>query len=522
MDTSQLSAFLQVQVLLMVAVLTASCGSADRSLHHLAEGPLAADQETSGLSSLADEGVSMMERGPWVSPSGEQIVDGQRDALGYVLPLDIRRPRPPRAARERASAVRIDMLRSLGTEGAFTETRLGQDDGHTENETTIDASGATVVAGWNQWTDAGFFQGLGRSVDGGQTWTSEVLGGHSVMSDPVVASAGGDRWYFGYIATGGGAGGDFDVFVRRSDDDGLTWGAPVNATANSTFDDKPYFDARGDEVLVAYADFSFSPAKVRTVRSLDGGVTFGSDTILADLSVGGNGASPLIAPDGTYYVFWRDSFQQFLWVSISDDQGATWSQDVSIAPMSPLPSSFPPGFRIVNLPVAAAHPDGTLVVLWNDQAFGDGDILSIRSTDAGATWSAPIRVNSDDSGQPQFFPWLDFDETGIAHAVWYDMRHDGANIDVYYTTSEDAGLSWGTEQRITASSFTPILPFESGVADFIGDYNGIAASAGRAYPLYQDSREGNQDVWVSVVESGGLFTDDFESGDTAVWSSTVP
>ena len=459
----------------------------------------------------------------WISPSGQVIEDGTVDADGYVLPLDIRRPKAARPEVERPSSLRIDALRRLARGSAFPETRLGPDDGHTENETSIDADGATVVAGWNQFTDASLLQGVARSADSGATWNSQELGGHTTMSDPIVAAGGGDRWYFGYIASGGAGGSDFEVYVRRSVDDGVSWSDPVAVTSNTTFDDKPYMDARGNEVLVAWADFGFSPSKVRAARSLDGGLTFGADTILAVESTAGNGAVPVIDVSGNYYVFWRDSFQQFQWMSKSTDQGANWSKDVSIAPMDPLPSSFPPGFRIVNLPTAAAHPvSGALVMLWNDEAFGDPDILSVRSTDGGDTWSAPIQVNDDGSGRNQFFPWVTFGDDGIAHAVWYDQRFDGSKIDVYMASSSDAGGSWGPNVRITGTAFDPVLPWENQAASFIGDYNGIAASGGKVYPFYQDSREGNQDVWVAVVPSSLVFGDGFESGDISAWNSSSP
>ena len=459
----------------------------------------------------------------WISPSGQVIKDGTVDDDGYVLPLDIRRPKPPRQTPERPSALRIDALRRLAKGGAFPETRLGPDDGNSENETSIDADGTTVVAGWNQFTDTTLLQGLGRSTDSGASWSSQTIGDHSVMSDPIVAAGGGGRWYFGYIATGGAGGGDFDVYVRHSVDDGATWSDPVLVTSNSVFDDKPYMDARGQEVLVAWADFGFSPSKVRAARSLDGGETFGADTILSVESTAGNGAVPVIDSSGNYYVFWRDSFQQFQWVSKSTDQGATWSKDASIAPMDPLPSSFPPGFRIVNLPTAAAQPvSGALVVLWNDEAFGDPDILSVRSTDGGDSWSSPIRVNDDASGRNQFFPWVTFGDDGIAHAVWYDQRFDGSKIDVYMASSGDSGASWGPNVRITGTAFDPVLPSEGHAASFIGDYNAIAASNGKVYPFYQDAREGNQDVWVAVVPSSLLFGDGFESGNLSAWSSSSP
>lgn len=455
----------------------------------------------------------------FTSPGGRRVRLDEVDEQGWILPLDIKRPRPHRPPVTGLPPA------ALGEPGPYPETRLGPDDGHSENETSIDADGSTVVAGWNQFTDTTLLQGVARSGDGGEIWSHQILGGHDAMSDPVVTAAGAGRWYFGYVARGGATGSDLDVFVRRSVDDGVSWQPPVAVTDDADFDDKPYLDARGDEVLVAYADFGFSPAKVRAARSLDGGLSFGADTVLANLSVGGNGASPVIAGDGTYYVFWRDSFQESLWMSKSTDQGATWSQDAPVADMSPLPPTFPGGFRIVNLPSAAEDPvTGTLVVVWNDQLFGDPDVLAVRSTDGGDTWSAPVRVNDDGAGAAQFFPWIAFDESGTGWVVWYDRRHDPAGVDVYVARTDDAGASFGPNLRVTGATFTPVLPVEPGAIAFIGDYNGIAAAGGRVFPFYQDARRGEQDVWVARIEAGSpeIFSDGFESGDTTAWSGTMP
>ena len=65
-------------------------------------------------------------------------------------------------------------------------------------------------------------------------------------------------------------------------------------------------------------------------------------------------------------------------MSKSTDRGVTWSADRGIAEMFPLPSTLPGGFRIVNLPSAAADPlTGALVVVWNDQRFGNPDIADV-------------------------------------------------------------------------------------------------------------------------------------------------
>jgi hypothetical protein len=372
----------------------------------------------------------------------------------------------------------------------------------------IDAVGDTLVTGWNNFTNTGAVMGVAYSHDGGHAWTWDLLTGvGTALSDPVVKAGHNGVWYFAYIGRGGGAGSDFDVFVHRSTTGGATWNAPVNVTNNSGFDDKPFMDADGTDVLIAYADFNFSPAKVRAVGSLDGALSFGNNTVLANNSVGGNGAHPVIGPDDTWYVFWRDSFQDSLWISRSSNKGTSWSADRGIVDMNPLPSTMPGGFRMVNLPIADVSPiTGTLIVVWNDQRLGNPDILSIRSVDGGLSWSSPIKVNDDPGSAEQFFPWISIDETGAVHVIWYDRRQDGFDIDVYYAKSLDDGLSFETNIRVTTSSFTPVLPWEGGAADFIGDYNAVVANTVNVFPFYQDSRSGVQDVYVSLLPNDLVAT----------------
>jgi len=437
-----------------------------------------------------------------VAPNGDLVLPGTIDEFGYLLPLDVLRDKAPKAQPARPRITRNQPRSS----GSLNEWRLGPDDGHTQNETAIDADGSVVIAAWNQATDTSMVLGVARSADAGQTWSWQNLTGHAVMSDPVVAAAGGDRWYFAYMGTDL-ASSDMEIYVRRSLDSGLSWQAPVAVTQNTTFDDKPYLAAQGELVLVAWADFSFSPAKIRSAVSLDGGLSFIRHTVLANNSTGGNGASPVIAADGTLVVFWRDSFQQFLWLARSEDDGLTWTPDSQVTAMHPLPASMPPGYRIVNLPSAGANPqNGDLVVAWNDQAFGDPDILAVRSSNGGTTWSSPVRVNDDSSGQDQFFPWLDVDSQGGIHVVWYDKRQNGSAIDVFYAHSADGGASFSPNQRITAAPFSPILPWEAALAVFIGDYNGIAVTDQHVFPFYQDSRRGEQDVYAAVLNRGPVFT----------------
>ncbi len=460
----------------------------------------------------------------WFTPTGRRITSGSVDELGYRLPLDVHRrasatpggPPEPRPA---------DLRREARAEGpplgVGRRRRLGPDDEHTQKGPSIDAAGDTLVAAWSQFTDAGLAVAAAWSKDSGRSWAREVFGGHDVISEPAVKAAGGRRWYLAYLAAGGSGGSDVDVYVRRSLDGGRSWRPPVAVSRGRHFDDRPGLDARGEEVLVAWPDFAFAPARVRVARSHDGGRTFGARKILVAPPAGGNGVCPVIGAGTDYYVFWRGSSQEFLWMSRSSDRGWTWSEEVAITELHPLPAILPGGFRGVNLPSAAADPvTGGLVVVWNDQRFGSPDVLSIRSSNRGATWSLPVRVNDDAGTTAQFFPQVTIDPAGTVHVVWYDRRHGDAGADVYYAASVDGGVSYRRNLRVTARNYPPALPRERGAAAFAGDDLEVAAAVGAVYPVFQQAPAGVPRVYVAGIQEAAIFSDGLESGDTSSWSAT--
>jgi hypothetical protein len=166
------------------------------------------------------------------------------------------------------------------------------------------------------------------------------------------------------------------------------------------------------------------------------------------------------------------------------------------------------GFRVSSYPSMAADTSGgpnrgNLYLVWSDARNGDADILFIRSTDGGQTWSQPVRINDDPvgNGRDQFFSWVAVDPTnGQIVVMFYDRRADANNLilDVYVTRSTDGGLTFEPNIKVNTQSFNPRDDrlFQGA---FIGDYNAIAVHNNLAYPIWSDTRRRELDVFGARV-----------------------
>jgi hypothetical protein len=143
-----------------------------------------------------------------------------------------------------------------------------------------------------------------------------------------------------------------------------------------------------------------------------------------------------------------------------------------------------------------------------NRALTGADISLQTSDDHGQTWSDARTLSVTASGAPaprdQFFPWLAVDESGNAHAIWYDNRKDIADkrIRTFQTLSTDGGATWSFAD-ISTEAWNPDKGFFS-CGCFIGDYNGLAASDQVIYPVWTDGRNsagpplGQTDIFTNV------------------------
>src|SRR5262249_9195140 len=96
--------------------------------------------------------------------------------------------------------------------------------------------------------------------------------------------------------------------------------------------------------------------------------------------------------------------------------------------------------------------DGSVYVLASVKTATDPlDVMFIRSTDGGLTFSAPVRINDDPAGNQayQWFGTMPVAPNGRIDVVWNDTRGSADNTvsALYYSYSTDGGTTWSANEQ---------------------------------------------------------------------------
>jgi hypothetical protein len=316
-----------------------------------------------------------------------------------------------------------------------------------------------------------FCENMYRSTSGGQSWTELQADGLAGGGDKewfAIDKTNGPGHGFQYQSNDGADCSGNGVQFQRSTDGGVTWQPPIdipNEPTTGTLD----VDTNGNLFI---GGEGFSPFYcVRSSNAQFGGQTPTFDQITqVDMGgvIGGFGG---INPDG----LWG---QLFLAI---DHSGTATNNNIYM-----LASVVPPGRSTT-------------------------DVMFVRSTDDGATFSAPVKVNDDpvDPNKWHWFGTFSVAPNGRLDAVWYDTRNATNNTDsqLFYSFSTDTGATWSANVAVS-NSFNPFegYPNQDKIGDYItivSDETGGNVAYAATFNFNPNNSQHEEDVYYVRVFPGG-------------------
>jgi len=154
----------------------------------------------------------------------------------------------------------------------------------------------------------------------------------------------------------------------------------------------------------------------------------------------------------------------------------------------------------------------------------DTNIFLRYSDDLGSTWSSPVQVDLDATGNSQFMPRLAVDQTtGNVALTWWDARNAGTandTVQLFGAVSTDGGLTFqGANFSANAKIGTGVSDANATSTGSLGVYNGLAFNNGTLYPVWADNSvsQGDPDIFTAVSTFGqvttnvGYFTPAFDA-----------
>jgi hypothetical protein len=200
-----------------------------------------------------------------------------------------------------------------------------------------------------------------------------------------------------------------------------------------------------------------------------------------------------VAGNGTIYVVWRDARvgPSDVWFNRSDDGGQTFLSSPILVKQGPGNASG----------VQLACAGERVYVVWEDDRDGETGYQNIYvnfSTNSGDDWlAADVALDNDPDGLAiSLGPQIRLSGNKV-HIVWYDQL-EGAP-DVYMSTSINGGRKFEEPIRVSGDRED-----ESGAGEYwSGNPQMEVDSAGRIYVVWEDTRNGRQDIFASVSSTEG-------------------
>ncbi|MFL6518952.1 MAG: hypothetical protein ACJ8NS_01910 [Chthoniobacterales bacterium] len=405
----------------------------------------------------------------------------------------------------------------ISQQGPFTSYQVnvnssGQNitgDAANEPSIVVDPTNRSKMSiGWRQFDSvaSNFRQaGYGYSTNGGVSWTFPgVLDPGVFRSDPVLLpDADGNFFYLSLK-------GDLFTDLWRS----LTGGQSWTFLSPSFGGDKQWFTidttkspGRGFQYQYWSPAGNHYPGK-QFSRSTNGGVSWEDpvsipqELVSGTLDVNSNGDLFFSGVDinaGAKIWCIRSTNAKNAAVSPTFDLATLVNMDGSQSIFKGINPGGSNGQTYLAIDRSGGSTHNNIYILASLQVFGSPngtDVMFVRSTDGGQTFSAPKRIN-DDIHTTNKWHWLgtfSVAPDGRLDAIWLDTRSAANNTDsqLFYSYSRDGGDSWSANVAVS-QSFNPFLGYPN--QNKMGDYISIVSDLSGGDVAYTATFNGEEDIY---------------------------
>ena len=323
---------------------------------------------------------------------------------------------------------------------------------------------------------------------------------------------------------------NYDIFMKKSIDGGLTFSKEINLSNNPGFSEHPQIAASGNNVYIVWIDNSpiiGSPEtsenkKILLRKSVDRGNTFGETIVLSSNNSVDSINQEITATGNNVYVVWQDTtlaeaedadiasgahnssaynnaynssninnqnYGRVMFTS-SENSGESFINPKSLSNDSyksyPKVSAFGDSVYVVwNVGIISKTSNGN-----SQNGMGPNGVFFSRSSNNGINFSEPLKLNAN---------WESVGESQVAtngknvYVVWGGNPDEKVSGNLYYTRSADNGSTFSTPQSLTDKNTLNVE---------------VAADNNNAYIAWQGVLpDGNEEIFIKESsDAGDTFT----------------
>lgn len=269
---------------------------------------------------------------------------------------------------------------------------------------------------------------------------------------------------------------NYDIFFKKSNDNGDNFGSPINLSDNAGFSEHPQIASVGNLIYVVWVDDSSGEREIMFSKSSDSGKTFSNSIVISR-----NSMSPyhveLAAEGQNVYVVWNSfgmETSNIILLSKSNDAGKTFGEltEIGVGDMETYPK-------------IAANAD-EYYITWDRSENKATEILLIKGHKDfkmdNITQLGKLNNDGIDGGESQVAVDADHVIVSWASNIPVDKKY------VYISSSMNKGNSFTNNIPLSSTN-------SSNVENILIDDN--------LYLVWQDNIDGNQEIFYTKSNTNG-------------------